>query len=214
MIQTKRIYIIVLLTGIVVFAMTACEDKKAPLDPATVANPTTNTATDNNPDDVTQVTEADASDADNTSADGTASNGDTPAMAEQPAAANEPMETETDPEASPEDPAMAASEANAGDTVAAAPSMDSQDDMLSLARKSGCLACHKIDKKMVGPSWKDVAARYQGNPKAKAQLIEKVSKGGRGNWTDMVGNVAMPPYSPRVSSENIEKLVDFVLSLN
>jgi cytochrome c len=87
-------------------------------------------------------------------------------------------------------------------------------DKLELAKKSGCLACHAVDKKVVGPAWKDVAARYAGDPQAKSKLVEKVAKGGRGNWTDVVGNMAMPPYSPRVSDADIETLVDFVLSLN
>lgn len=90
---------------------------------------------------------------------------------------------------------------------------DAKSDGLELARKSGCLACHAIDKKVVGPAWKDVAKRYTDDANAKAKLTEKVAKGGRGNWSDVVGNVAMPPYSPRVSEEDIEKLVSFVLSL-
>ncbi|WP_455212325.1 c-type cytochrome [Kaarinaea lacus] len=85
---------------------------------------------------------------------------------------------------------------------------------LDLARASGCLACHAIDKKVVGPAWKDVAIRYADDTNARTKLFEKVAKGGRGNWTEVVGNMAMPPYSPRVSNENIEKLVSFVLSLN
>jgi len=89
----------------------------------------------------------------------------------------------------------------------------SQKEMLALAQKSGCLACHNVDKKIVGPAWRDVSKRYKGVAQTKARLIEKISKGGRGNWTDVVGNAAMPPYFPRVSKENIEKLVDFVLSL-
>ena len=88
-----------------------------------------------------------------------------------------------------------------------------QTEMLALAKKSGCLACHNVDKKVVGPAWRDVSKRYKGVAQAKTRLIEKISKGGRGNWTDVVGNAAMPPYFPRVSKENIEKLVDFVLSL-
>lgn len=88
-----------------------------------------------------------------------------------------------------------------------------QDDMLALAKKSGCMACHAIDKKIVGPAWKDVAKRYAGNSGAREQLIEKVSKGGKGNWTDVVGSATMPPYYPRVTKENIGKLVDFVLSM-
>ncbi len=84
---------------------------------------------------------------------------------------------------------------------------------LELAKKSGCLACHAVDKKVVGPAWKDVAAKYKGQADAKATLIEKVKKGGKGNWTDVTGGVPMPPYSPRVADADIEKLVDFVLGL-
>lgn len=80
---------------------------------------------------------------------------------------------------------------------------------LDLAKKSGCLACHSVEKKVVGPAWKDVAAKYKGDAGAKAALVAKVKKGGKGNW----GPAPMPPYSPRVSDANIEKLVDFVLSL-
>jgi cytochrome c len=84
---------------------------------------------------------------------------------------------------------------------------------LELAKKSGCLACHSVDKKVVGPAWKDVAKRYRGDAGARAKLIAKVKKGGKGNWTKVTGGVPMPPYSPRVKDENIEKLVDFVLQL-
>lgn len=86
-------------------------------------------------------------------------------------------------------------------------------ESLALAKKSGCLACHSVEKKVVGPGWQDVAKRYKGNSGAKAELIAKVKKGGRGNWTDVTGGVPMPPYSPRVNDADIEKLVDFVLSL-
>jgi cytochrome c len=84
---------------------------------------------------------------------------------------------------------------------------------LALAKKSGCLACHSVEKKIVGPGWKDVAAKYKGDAGAKASLITKVAKGGKGNWTKVTGGAPMPPYSPRVSDENIEKLVDFILAL-
>ncbi len=98
--------------------------------------------------------------------------------------------------------------------MSAAAANDSNSEGLALAKTSGCLACHAVDKKVVGPAWKDVAKRYAGDAGAKAKLIEKVAKGGRGNWTEIVGNMAMPPYSPRVSAENIEALVEFVLSLH
>ena len=84
---------------------------------------------------------------------------------------------------------------------------------LDLAKKSGCLACHSIENKVVGPAWKDVAAKYKGDSGAKAAMIDKVKKGGKGNWTAVTGGVPMPPYSPRVSDENIEKLVDFIMGL-
>lgn len=84
---------------------------------------------------------------------------------------------------------------------------------LELAKASGCLACHAVDKKVVGPAWKDVAARYKGQAGAKDQLIAKVKAGGKGNWTEVTKGVPMPPYSPRVKDEDIAKLVDFVLSL-
>jgi len=84
---------------------------------------------------------------------------------------------------------------------------------LELAKKSGCLACHSVDHKVVGPAWKDVAAKYKGDAGAREALIKKVHTGGKGNWTAVTGGVPMPPYSPRVSDENIETLVDFVLGL-
>ena len=84
---------------------------------------------------------------------------------------------------------------------------------LALAKKSGCFACHSIDNKIVGPAWKDVAAKYKGAADAKAMIIGKISKGGKGNWTEITGGVPMPPYSPRVSDADIEILADFILGL-
>ncbi len=89
----------------------------------------------------------------------------------------------------------------------------SAEDMPPLAKKSGCTACHAIDKKIVGPSWADVSAKYKGDAAAKATLIEKVQKGGKGNWTEVTKGVPMPPYSPRVTDADIETLVDFVIGL-
>ncbi len=81
----------------------------------------------------------------------------------------------------------------------------------ALAKKSGCFACHSIANKVVGPAWKDVGAKYGAGDKA--MLVDKVKKGGKGNWTAVTGGVPMPPYSPRVSDADIETLVDFILSL-
>jgi len=92
-------------------------------------------------------------------------------------------------------------------------SAQAEEAGLDLARKSGCLACHSVESKVVGPAWRDVAARYRDDSEARVHLIEKVKKGGKGNWTDVTGGVPMPPYSPRVADADIETLVDFVLSL-
>ena len=79
---------------------------------------------------------------------------------------------------------------------------------LELAKKSACTACHAIDKKLVGPAYKDVAAKYRGDADAEAMLIDKVKKGGTGVW----GQIPMPPNSA-VKDEDIKTLVKWVLSL-
>lgn len=94
-------------------------------------------------------------------------------------------------------------------TMIAAPAMADLD----LAKKSGCLACHGIDKKVVGPSWKDVAAKYKGQDSARADLIVAIAKGSKGKWVSVTGGVPMPPYSPRVSDADIETLTDFILGM-
>ena len=78
-----------------------------------------------------------------------------------------------------------------------------------LARKSGCMACHAVDKKIVGPAFKEVAAKYRTDKGAEAKLVDKVKKGGVGVW----GQVPMPPNSPQVKDEDIKALVKWVLSL-
>jgi len=89
----------------------------------------------------------------------------------------------------------------------------SENTFLSLAKVSGCLACHSILKKIVGPAWLDVSDRYRGDAAAEAMLIEKVKQGGSGNWTDVPSGPYMPPYSPRVSDANITRLVQEILKL-
>ena len=81
-------------------------------------------------------------------------------------------------------------------------------DELALAQKSGCTACHAVDKKIVGPAYKDVAAKYKNDKTAHTKLEEKVKKGGVGVW----GQVPMPPNT-QVSDADIKKLVGWVLSL-
>lgn len=77
-----------------------------------------------------------------------------------------------------------------------------------LAKSSGCMNCHTVDKKLVGPGFKEVAAKYKDDADAEAKLAEKVKKGSQGVW----GPVPMPPNS-NVSDANIKTLVQWVLSL-
>lgn len=79
----------------------------------------------------------------------------------------------------------------------------------TLAKNSGCLACHSVDKKILGPSYKEVAAKYKGDKTAEARLIEKVKAGGSGAW----GTMPMPANSPRVKDADIKTLVQWVLAL-
>lgn len=79
---------------------------------------------------------------------------------------------------------------------------------LALAQKNGCLACHALDTKMVGPAWNDVAKKYADDATAAEQLAVKVKKGTKGTW----GTVPMPPNAT-VKKADIETLVGFVLSL-
>jgi len=76
-----------------------------------------------------------------------------------------------------------------------------------LAQQKGCLACHKVDMKIVGPSFKDIAAKYKGDDSAPAMLATKVREGGSGNW----GQVPMPA-NPAVSEDDAKALAEWVLA--
>jgi cytochrome c len=77
----------------------------------------------------------------------------------------------------------------------------------ALAKQHNCTACHAVDKKVVGPAYKDVAAKYKGQDVA-AKLEEKVKKGGVGVW----GPIPMPPNAA-VPEADVKKLVAWVLKL-
>ncbi|MEY6431524.1 c-type cytochrome [Thioalkalicoccus limnaeus] len=77
-----------------------------------------------------------------------------------------------------------------------------------LATQSQCMVCHKMDEASIGPSYRDVAARYRGEEGAVEKLIVKVRDGGVGNW----GQIPMPTNA-WVGDEKIETLVKWVLSL-
>ncbi|MDC7713133.1 c-type cytochrome [Vogesella sp. LYT5W] len=78
---------------------------------------------------------------------------------------------------------------------------------LQLAQKYACVACHSVDKKIVGPAYKDVAKKYAGDKSAEAKLVAKVKAGGSGVW----GPIPMPAH-PQVSDADLKTLVKWVLS--
>lgn len=77
-----------------------------------------------------------------------------------------------------------------------------------LAQKKNCLACHTLDKKIVGPSYKDVAAKYKGQAGADAKLAAKIMAGGSGVW----GPVPMPA-NPQVNAAEAAQLAKWVLTI-
>ena len=85
--------------------------------------------------------------------------------------------------------------------IASAPAFANKD----LATKSGCMACHAVDKKLVGPAYQEVAKKYKAADEA--MLVEKVKKGGKGNW----GQIPMPP-NDKVKDEDLKTLVKWILA--
>ena len=80
-------------------------------------------------------------------------------------------------------------------------------DAAKLAQEKACLACHAVDKKVVGPSYKEIAAKYRTDKNAEANLIKKVRAGGSGVW----GQVPMPPNTT-VSDKEAQILVKWIMS--
>lgn len=78
---------------------------------------------------------------------------------------------------------------------------------MALASSKNCMACHAVDKKIVGPSFKDIAAKYKGDKSAADKLATKIIKGGGGVW----GSIPMPA-NPQVSEADAKKLATWVLS--
>jgi len=87
--------------------------------------------------------------------------------------------------------------------LSAAPAFASME----LAKAKNCLACHAVDKKLVGPSYQEVAKKYAGQGDAVAKLSEKIQKGGSGVW----GTMPMPA-NPQVSADEAKTLATWVLS--
>lgn len=76
-----------------------------------------------------------------------------------------------------------------------------------LAKAKNCLACHAVDKKMIGPAYKEVAAKYASDKDALAKLTKRVREGSVGNW----GQIPMPP-NPQVSDAEAQTLVKWILA--
>jgi cytochrome c len=93
--------------------------------------------------------------------------------------------------------------------MAAAPAARAADTPhgLLIAQRNACLGCHAIDRKLVGPSFQQVATRYKGNAQAEAQLERKVKDGGSGVW----GAIPMPSH-PAMSDADIRTVVEWVLA--
>jgi cytochrome c len=77
-----------------------------------------------------------------------------------------------------------------------------------LMKKDGCAACHAVDKKLIGPAYQEVAAKYKGDAGAAAKLADKVKKGGVGVW----GQIPMPPNA-QIPEADIKDLVAWILTL-
>ncbi|SMC29618.1 cytochrome c [Andreprevotia lacus DSM 23236] len=81
------------------------------------------------------------------------------------------------------------------------------EDGKAIAAKYNCLACHSVDQKIVGPAYKDVAARYKGQKDAEQMLMNEVRAGVKGKWG---GPVAMPPQV--IGDQDLRTIVRWVLS--
>jgi len=77
-----------------------------------------------------------------------------------------------------------------------------------LAQSKNCMACHNVDKKVVGPAYKDIAVKYKDDKDAEAKLVKKVLGGGTGVW----GQIPMPP-NPAVSEAEAKTLVKWIMAL-
>jgi len=100
--------------------------------------------------------------------------------------------------------AVAALVAACGMLTIAAPALASEQ----LAKDRNCLACHATDKKLVGPAYKDIAAKYKADKNAQATLVKKVREGGVGAW----GQIPMPA-NPQVNEQEAQTLVKWILSM-
>jgi cytochrome c len=120
-----------------------------------------------------------------------------PPVEDKPALAEKPVEAA---------PAMTAKPA----APAAKSGPLTREEALALASKNNCLACHKIDSKLVGPAWKDVAAKYKGDPNAAATIAKHIKAGGSFGGKLSV----MPPRGgSQISDADVDRMAKFIASL-
>jgi cytochrome c len=94
-----------------------------------------------------------------------------------------------------------------GALAADAPAAFSPADAMNIARKNACMGCHAVDRKLVGPSFQQIAAKYKGDPQASTRLDAKVRDGGSGVW----GVIPMPSH-PSMNGADIQKVVAWILA--
>ena len=147
------------------------------------------------------------------------------ASSSQPAAAEAPAEAAPTEGTAPADAAAetppadgttdaAPAEAPADGATEAAPVAEqtagiSTAELDELMRKKGCAACHKIDTKLIGPAYKDVAAKYAGQADAVEKLAQKILDGGTGVW----GRLVMTPNRGKLSEDEARQMVGYILAL-
>ena len=81
-------------------------------------------------------------------------------------------------------------------------------DAQQIATKYGCLGCHNPSMKLVGPAYREIAAKYKADPAASAKIDEQIHKGGSGKW----GPIIMPPF-PQVTASETKVLSEWILGL-
>ena len=106
-------------------------------------------------------------------------------------------------------PTLASAAVLAGLALSATPALAALDAAraLSIANQNACMGCHAVDRKLVGPAYQDVAAKYKGDAGAQAKLIKKVREGGMGNW----GQIPMPA-NPKIADTDLKTVIDWVLA--
>ncbi len=90
---------------------------------------------------------------------------------------------------------------------AISPNADASEELMS---RGGCISCHRVDQKLLGPSFQEVAVRYRSDPQAAAKIFAKVREGGEGEWGDLP---MQPNGEEKISDADLQTVVEWILSL-